>query len=90
MNNVDVAVELGRQALMLTFIVAAPVLFTGLVVGLVVSILQAATQVQEQTLSFIPKILGMMAAVFVFLPWMLTTVSSFTRQLIEGMPGFLR
>ena len=90
MSEVDLAVELGRQALMIAFMVAAPMLLTGLLVGLTVSILQAATQVQEQTLSFIPKILGMMAALFIFLPWMLTTVRGFAVQLLEGMAGFIR
>ena len=90
MANADIAVELGRQALMIAFVVAAPMLLTGLIVGVTVSILQAATQVQELTLSFIPKILAMMAALFIFLPWMLTTVTSFAQQLIEGIPGFLR
>ncbi len=90
MNNVDVAVELGRQALMVAFLVAAPMLITGLVVGVIVSILQAATQVQELTLSFIPKILAMMAALFIFLPWMLATMSSFTQQLIESIPTLIR
>ena len=90
MGNIDIAVELGRQALMVAFLLAAPMLVTGLVVGITVSILQAATQVQEQTLSFIPKILAMMAALFIFLPWMLTTVTEFTQQLLQGLPGLLR
>ncbi|HUW58477.1 MAG TPA: flagellar biosynthesis protein FliQ [Planctomycetota bacterium] len=90
MGNIDIAVELGRQALMVAFLLAAPMLVTGLIVGITVSILQAATQVQEQTLSFIPKILGMMAALFIFLPWMLTTVTGFTQQLLQGLPGLLR
>jgi len=89
-GDVDLAIELGRQALMIAFLVAAPMLATGLIVGLTVSILQAATQIQEQTLSFIPKIVGMMAALFIFLPWMLTTVRGFAQQLIEGIPGFIR
>jgi flagellar biosynthetic protein FliQ len=89
-NNVDVAVELGRQALMVAFLVAAPMLVTGLVVGVIISILQAATQVQELTLSFIPKILCMMAALFLFLPWMVTTVSGFARELIESIPNLIR
>ena len=90
MGDVDLAIELGRQALMIAFMVAAPMLATGLAIGLTVSILQAATQIQEQTLSFIPKIVGMMAALFIFLPWMLTTIRGFAQQLIEGMPGFIR
>ena len=90
MNNVDVAVELGRQALMVAFLVAAPMLVTGLVVGVIISILQAATQVQELTLSFIPKILCMMAALFLFLPWMVTTMSNFAQQLIQSIPNLIR
>ena len=90
MNNVDAAVELGRQALMVAFLVAAPMLVTGLVVGVIISILQAATQVQELTLSFIPKILCMMAALFFFLPWMVTTVSGFAQELIRSIPNLIR
>lgn len=90
MDNIDTVIELGRQALLVSFMMAAPMLLTGLVVGLIISILQAATQVQEQTLSFIPKIVGMMAALFLFLPWILTTITGFTRQLIEAMPGLVR
>ena len=89
MGEVDLAIELGRQALMIAFMLAAPMLLTGLIVGLTISILQAATQVQEQTLSFIPKILGMMAALFIFLPWMLQTVTEFARRLITSMPALL-
>ena len=90
MNDVDIAVELGRQALVITFMVAAPMLLTGLAVGLIVSILQAATQIQEQTLSFIPKILGMMAALFIFMPWMMRTVGGFAREMLQGMSTLLR
>lgn len=90
MAGADIAVELGRQALLVAFLIAAPMLLTGLVVGITVSILQAATQVQEQTLSFIPKILGMMAALFIFLPWMLSTVTSFAQEVIAGIPMLLR
>jgi flagellar biosynthetic protein FliQ len=89
-DNIDTVIELGRQALLVSFMMAAPMLITGLVVGLIISILQAATQVQEQTLSFIPKIVGMMAALFLFLPWILTTITGFTRQLIEAMPSLVR
>lgn len=83
------SIDIGRQALMVTFMVAAPMLLTGLLIGVIVSILQAATQIQEQTLSFIPKILGMMAALFIFLPWMLQTVTEFARRLITSMPALL-
>ena len=89
MDSLEMSIDVGRQALMVAFMVAAPMLMTGLLIGLTVSILQAATQVQEMTLSFIPKILGMMAALFVFLPWMLQTVTEFARKLIQSIPGLL-
>ena len=90
MTNMEMAVDLGRQALMIAFLISAPVLLTGLVVGIIISILQAATQVQEQTLSFVPKILAMTAALFIFMPWMLRTLVEFTRTLIQNMPAFIK
>ncbi len=90
MGNVDTAVEVGRQALMVAFLISAPLLVTGLVVGVIVSILQAATQVQEFTLSFVPKILCMMLALFIFLPWMLTTLAGFTQELFQSLPKLIR
>jgi flagellar biosynthetic protein FliQ len=90
MDGADFAVEIGRQALWVALMVGAPVLLAGLVVGVGVSILQAATQVQEPTLTFIPKILAMIGAILLLLPWMLSTVSDFTRELFAAMPIFLR
>ena len=86
----DVAVQLGRQALMMAFMISAPILITGLLVGIVISILQAATQVQEQTLAFVPKILAMTLALFIFMPWILRTLVGFTRELILNMPLYIR
>jgi flagellar biosynthesis protein FliQ len=90
MTNMEMAVDLGRQALTIAFLISAPVLVTGLVVGIIISILQAATQVQEQTLSFVPKILAMTLALFIFMPWMLRTLVEFTRTLIQNMPTFIK
>ncbi len=64
------ATELIRQTLLLALIVSAPMLVIGLVVGIVVSLLQAITQIQEQTLTFIPKIVAMVAAAIILMPWM--------------------
>ena len=75
---------------MTAFMVAAPILISGLLVGVIVSILQAATQVQEQTLAFVPKILAMTLALFVFMPWMIRTLVNFTRAVIESMPAVIR
>lgn len=76
MDAVQAASDIGRQALQITILLSLPMLITGLVVGVVISVLQAATQVQEQTLSFIPKILAMLAALYLFLP-------ALTRMLVE-------
>ena len=67
--NIDQAMELVRQTLLLALIVSAPMLIIGLVVGIVVSMLQAVTQIQEQTLSFIPKIVAMVGSAVVLMPW---------------------
>ncbi|MDB5173860.1 MAG: fliQ [Phycisphaerales bacterium] len=67
--DLDGATELVRQTLVLALIVSAPMLVIGLVVGVVVSLLQAVTQIQEQTLTFVPKIVAMMAAAILLMPW---------------------
>ena len=79
-------VELGQRALELTFLVSAPVLLTGLAVGLLVSVFQAATQINEMTLSFIPKLLAMLAALVIGGPWMLQLLVDYTRRLLESLP----
>ncbi len=80
------AIDLGRRAVMLILIVGAPVLLTALVVGLVVSVLQAVTQVQEQTLSFVPKILAMLVAVAITGSWMLEKLLEFGREMFGQLP----
>ncbi len=67
-------------------LVSAPLLLTALVVGLVVSILQAATQINEATLSFIPKLLGVFAATVIAGPWMVATLVDYIRKLFESIP----
>lgn len=68
--NLDQATDLVRATLLLALVVSAPMLLIGLVVGIVVSLFQAVTQIQEQTLSFIPKIVAMVCAAIVLMPWM--------------------
>lgn len=72
-----------------TLMVSAPMLLVALVVGLVVSIFQAATQINESTLSFIPKLVGIFIALVVAGPWMLTTMLDYMRQLFSGIPGMV-
>lgn len=85
----ETVITIGQQALILTTLLAAPLLMAALVVGLVVGMMQAATQINEMTLSFIPKLAVIVAAIFVAGPWMLKLLTSYTRQLIESIPGLL-
>lgn len=82
--------ELAQRALMVALLVSAPILGFGLVVGLVVSIFQAATQIQEMTLTFVPKILAIIAAVVIFGPWMLSSIVNFTTKLLMDLPDMVR
>jgi len=78
----DDVVDLGRQAMTVTVLLAAPLLLSALCMGLIVGLFQAATQIQEQTLSFIPKLLVMVIALLVTAPWLLQLITDFTSQLI--------
>lgn len=80
-------VDLARNALLVTLLVAAPMLLVALGIGLVVSVLQAVTQIQEQTLAFVPKLLGVGAVFLVALPWMLQLLVKYTRELFLGIPS---
>ena len=80
-------VTIGQQALTLMLLLAAPLLITSLVVGLIVSVLQAATQINEMTLTFIPKLIGTLLALVVAGPWMLTFFVDYVRRLFESIPG---
>lgn len=80
-------VAIGKEALWVALLVSAPLLLAALLVGTVVGLLQAVTQVQEASLSFLPKALAVGAALFVFLPWMLTLLLQFTRRVFEALPG---
>jgi len=79
-------VDMGREALMITLLISAPPLLAGLAVGLVISIFQAVTQIQEFTLTFIPKILAVFVATMIFLPWMLQVFLGYTTNLFIQIP----
>ncbi|MDO9281097.1 MAG: flagellar biosynthesis protein FliQ [Methylotenera sp.] len=78
---------LGRDAMEVTLLIAAPILLTVLAIGLLVSIFQAATQINEQTLSFIPKLVGVFVALMVAGPWMLTTMVDYMRLVFTNIPA---
>ncbi|MCZ8129760.1 MAG: flagellar biosynthesis protein FliQ [Steroidobacteraceae bacterium] len=85
----ETVIGLGEQALLVTSLVSAPLLLAALVAGVVIGMLQAATQINEMTLSFIPKLLVMVATLFVAGHWMLQTLIDYTRSLFASIPGAL-
>ncbi len=88
--NEMMIIDLGRKTLMMVLILSGPMLLLSLVVGLIVSIFQAATQITEMTLTFIPKLVAMGIALLVFLPWMLQLFKGFFVELLEMIPSMLR
>ena len=82
-------IDLGRQALELTLLVSAPLFIAALATGLVVSIFQAATQINEQTLSFVPKLVATFITLVLAGPWMITTLTDFMRRLFELIPTMI-
>ena len=82
----QMVVSIGREALTLTLMLAGPMLIAGLTVGLTVALFQAVTQIQEMTLTFIPKIVAVGLALLIFLPWMINLVTDFTRHMFELIP----
>lgn len=81
--------DLGHQALLVTSMIAAPLLLMALVAGLLIGILQAATQINEATLSFIPKLLMLVLTLLVAGPWMLRVLVDYTRDLFTSIPGMI-
>lgn len=77
------ALDIGREAVVVAIMIGAPILLTALVVGLAIALVQALTQIQEMTLSFVPKILVIFLSVMLFLPFMLATLTNFTERLAE-------
>jgi len=84
--NPQAVITLGQQAVYTMLMLAAPMLLAALVVGLVVSILQAATQINEMTLSFIPKLVAMLAALVIAGPWMVAFFVDYLRRMFESIP----
>ena len=82
----EVIMGIGQQALEVMIMVLAPVLLAGLTVGLFVSVFQAATQINEATLSFIPKLLAMLGAMVIAGPWMMQVLLDYMRRLFESLP----
>lgn len=86
----EMVTEIGRQAIETTLLVSAPMLGLSLVVGLLVSIFQAMTQINEATLSFVPKVVAVFGALLLFLPWMMGVLITFMTQLMTNIPLYVR
>ena len=80
------AIDLGREAILMTLLVASPVLAAGMLVGLTIGLLQALTQIQEQTVAFVPKIVVMILALCVALPWLTSRMLQYATTLIADIP----
>ena len=88
--NPEFAVELIKNLMIQAVALAAPILVTGLVIGLAISLFQAVTSIHEQRLTFVPKALGIVAILILLLPWMMRSQIEFTRAIIEKMPQMAR
>jgi flagellar biosynthetic protein FliQ len=84
--DAQTAVDLGRDAIVMMLLISAPVLVIGGLVGLLIGLLQALTQIQDQTVSFVPKIVAMVAVLGFCLPWMLQRLAEYSEQLIANIP----
>jgi flagellar biosynthetic protein FliQ len=80
------AIDLGREAVWTALLVGSPVLLAGMTVGLLIGLFQALTQIQEQTVAFVPKILAMVLALSIALPWLIARMLQYSTELIGGIP----
>jgi flagellar biosynthetic protein FliQ len=83
------AIDIGREAILMMLLTSAPVLITGLIVGMLAGIFQAITQIQEQAISFVPKIVAVVVVLSLLLPWLVNRLVQYSHDLIEGIPGTL-
>ena len=88
MNPQD-AIDLGREALITALLIGAPILLVGVVVGLLIGLIQALTQIQDQTISFVPKIIAMIAAVGFCLPWLVQRMVEYSEELFANIPKLI-
>jgi flagellar biosynthetic protein FliQ len=86
----EFAIGIAKDAIEVTLLISLPILGVGMIVGLAVSIFQAVTQIQEMTLSFVPKIVAVMLALLAFFPWIMNKLTVFTENLIINIPQYIR
>ncbi len=86
----ETVVTIGQQALQMTILISAPLMLAGLLTGLIVSIFQAATSINEMTLTFIPKLIVIFIVLIIAGPWMIDTMTSYMRDLFSSIPQLIR
>lgn len=84
----EFVIDIARKAIQVTLLISAPMLLSGMIIGLLVSIFQAATQINEQTMTFIPKIIVVLLSLLIFAPWIMHTMTTFTNGIFESIAGF--
>ena len=87
--NPEDAIDLGREAIFTCLLIGSPVLIVGVVVGLLIGLFQALTQIQDQTISFVPKIVAMVAVLALFLPWLMQRMMEYSEDLILNIPNIV-
>ncbi len=87
--SAEMVIKIAEESIKIILLVSGPLLLVALVTGLLVSIFQATTQIQEQTLAFVPKIVAVLVALIFFGPWMLTKMTSFTKDIIANLGRFI-
>ena len=85
----EMVLDVGKEAGEIIILMSAPPLLAGLIIGLIISLFQAATQIQEMTLTFIPKLVGIGAALVIAGPWMLSLITDYVTRLYESIPGLI-
>lgn len=88
--SIDLVVGMTSEAIKVVLFLSAPMLIVGLVVGLIISVFQAVTQIQEMTLTFVPKIIAVMLALVIALPWMINLIITYTQNLFSSIPAYIR
>jgi flagellar biosynthetic protein FliQ len=88
--NAETVIGIARQAIQVTLLVSLPILGIGLVVGVLISLVQAATQIQEMTLTFVPKIVSIFVGLLLLLPWIMNHLVTFTTEIFQNIPNYVR
>jgi flagellar biosynthesis protein FliQ len=86
----DMVIKVAKDAIEITLLVSLPIMGVGLIVGLIISLFQALTQIHEVTLTFVPKIVAVLLSLLFLLPWMMSKMISYTEQLITSLPQYVR